>query len=180
VSANIKDILYSAIDKIGRQKIRMEINADIKRSEPRCHEILAHCTDMMGKELDDQAAGNLLEALLHFMLTASMLPSERKVNWEGLDLDLVLPSLKTLVKSPDKALVIQIVRTNEELTKLVNTKSVQPHNENIWVVSTKPLNTKCKNYYASSAQNPYCKIISDINMFLTDKGNREFRLFQGQ
>ena len=72
----------------------------------------------MGDQLDDESFGTLCEALLHFMLTASLLPSERKVNWKGAELDLVVPSLKMLSKSPEKSLVIQIIKGNGDLTKI--------------------------------------------------------------
>ena len=57
----------------------------------------------LGYDLDDETLGMLCEALLHFMLTASVLPSERKVYWKGVNLDIVVPSLKILSKSPDRA-----------------------------------------------------------------------------
>ena len=111
-TADIKDILYSTLDKIGKEKIRMEVISEIEMSETCCNEILEHCKNSMDDELDEESFGNLCEALLHFMLTASMLPSERKVSWKGSGLDVVIPSLKMLSKSPEKALVIQIIKSN--------------------------------------------------------------------
>jgi hypothetical protein len=118
--------------------------------------------------------------LLHFMLTASLLPSERKVNWKGAELDLVVPSLKMLSKSPEKALVIQIIKRNAELTKIMHAQSVQPHNGNIWIVSAKRLEVNHKNYYLGSIQFPYSRIILDINAFLACKGDRGLKLLHGQ
>src|SRR5215212_6769799 len=86
----------------------MEVTADIERSERYCNEILDRCKSMLNNALDDESFAVLCEALLHFMLTASVLPSERKVNWKGSQLDLVVPSLKMLSSSPEKSLVIQI------------------------------------------------------------------------
>ena len=172
MTAAIKDILYSVIDKIGKEKILMEINSDIEISEKRCDEILEECKKLM--------AGDLCEALLHFLLTASLLPSERKVNLKGTELDLVVPSLKMLKKNPEKALVIQIMRGNDALTELKNTKSVQPYDENIWLVSAKELPTRHKNYYVGSNLFPYSKIIIDINAFLIRKGHHGLKLLHGQ
>jgi hypothetical protein len=180
VSADLKDILYSTIDKIGRAKIRMEVIGEIERSEQSCNEILEKCKSRMGDQLDDESLGTLCEALLHFMLTASLLPSERKVNWKGAELDLVVPSLKMLSKSPEKALVIQIIKRNAELTKIKHAQSVQPHNGNIWIVSAKRLEVNHKNYYLGSIQFPYSRIILDINAFLACKGDRGLKLLHGQ
>ena len=180
MTADIKDILYSTIDTIGKEKIRMEITAEIERSERWCDEIIENCKNKLDHDLDDESLATLCEALLHFMLTASVLPSERKVNWRGSELDLVVPSLKMLSKSPEKALVIQIIKGNAELTKIKHAKSVQPHDANIWIVSAKRLEVAHKNYYVESTRFPYSRIILDINSFLLRKGDRALKLLHGQ
>jgi hypothetical protein len=108
--ADIKDTLYSAINEIGREKIRMELAGDIKRSELYCRDIIARCASGLGPEADDELLATLCEALLHFMLTASLLPSERKVSMRDIDLDIVIPSTRVLGKNPEKSLVIQVTR----------------------------------------------------------------------
>src|ERR671914_344512 len=180
VSVDIKDILYSAIAKFGKDKIRMEVINDIEMSERRCNEILEECKKKMTNNLDDESFANLCEALLHFMLTASLIPSERKVTWKGIELDLVIPSLKMLNKSPDKTLVIQIIKGNEVVRKIKDAKSVQPHDVNIWTVSAKRLEIDHKNYYVGSSLFPYPRIIVDVNAFLAHKGNRGLKLLHGQ
>jgi hypothetical protein len=180
VGTDVKDILYSVIDKIGKEKIQIEVNSEIEISEKRCDEILEECKKLMGNDMSEDSLADLCEALLHFLLTASLLPSERKVNLKGIELDLVVPSLKMLKKDPDKALVIQIIRENEELAKLERTKSMQPYEENIWLVSARKLDTYHKNYYAGSSLFPYSRIIIDINAFLVRKGNRGLKLLHGQ
>jgi len=180
VDADIKDILYSVIDKIGKEKIQIEVNSEIEISEKRCDEILEECKKLMGSAMSEESLADLCEALLHFLLTASLLPSERKVNLKGIELDLVVPSLKMLKKDPDKALVIQIIRENEELAELERTKSMQPYDENIWLVSARKLDTYHKNYYVGSSLFPYSRIIIDINAFLVRKGNRGLKLLHGQ
>ena len=179
-AADIKDILYSTLDKIGKEKIRMEVISEIEMSERCCNEILEECKNRMGDELDEESFVNLCEALLHFMLTASLLPSERKVSWKGSGLDLVIPSLKMLSKSPEKALVIQIIKRNAELTKIKHAESVQPHDANILIVSARRLEVEHKNYYIGSREFPYSRIILDINAFLVGKGDRGLKLLHGQ
>jgi len=179
VAAPIKDILYSTIDSIGKEKIRMEVTAEIERSERYCNEILDKCKSKLDHGLDDESLAALCEALLHFMLTASVLPSERKVIWKGSQLDLVVPSLKMLSNNPEKSLVIQIIKGNAELTKIKNAESVQPHDANIWIVSAKRLEVDHKNYYIHSNKFPYSQIVSDINAFLLRKGDRGLKLLHG-
>ncbi len=180
VRPDIKDILYSAIAKIGKDKIRMEVINEIETSERRCIEILEECKKKMTNDLNDESLVDLCEALLHFMLTASLLPSERKATWRDAELDLVIPSVKMLNKSPDKTLVIQIIKGNEVLKKIKNAKSVQPHDANIWTVSARRLEIDYKNYYVGSNLFPYPRIVIDINDFLVQKGDRGLRLLHGQ
>lgn len=180
VRPDIKDILYSAIAKMGKDKIRMEVINEIEISERRCIEILEECKKKMANDLDDESLVDLCEALLHFMLTASLLPSERKVTWRGAELDLVIPSVKMLNKSPDKTLVIQIIKGNGVLRKIKNAKSVQPHDVNIWTMSARRLEIDYRNYYLGSSLFPYPRIVIDINAFLVQKGDRGLRLLHGQ
>ena len=179
MAQDVKEILYSTIDSIGKEKIRMEVTAEIERSERYCNEILDKCKSKLDHGLDDESLAALCEALLHFMLTASVLPSERKVNWKGSQLDLVVPSLKMLSSSPEKSLVIQIIKRNAELTKIKYANSVQPHDANIWIVSAKRLEVDHKNYYIHSNKFPYSQIVSDINAFLLRKGDRGLKLLHG-
>lgn len=173
-----KDVLYSVINEIGREKIRMDIAADIKMSEKYCRDIADRCTSRLNGA-DEGMLATLCEALLHFMLTASLLPSERKVSVRGAELDIVVPSTKALDKNPDRSLVIQVVR-NDLSEKTSQARAVQPRAENIWLISAKKQQTDLKNYHLSPGSLQYWRLISDINAFLLEKGNRGLRLLHGQ
>lgn len=173
--ADAKDVLYSAINEIGRERIRMDVAADIKMSERHCRNIMAKCMSKLGSEANDESLATLCEALLHFMLTASLLPSVRKVTMHGADLDIVIPSIRVLGKSPEKALVIQVIR-GDLAAKVRQAESVQPHRENIWLISARQLQTDSRNYHLGSGGFPYPRIISDISAFLSEKGDRGLKL----
>ena len=79
----------------------------------------------------------LCEALLHFMLTVSTLPSERKVEIRyGLTIDIVIPNLLTLKRRPDKSIIVQIIKDVEDFNKIAQLELLQPHSQNIWVISS--------------------------------------------
>jgi hypothetical protein len=179
VPADVKGALYSAINEIGREKIRTDVTADIKMSEKYCKDIVDKCSSKLGSEANNEMLATLCEALLHFMLTASLLPSERKVNVHGADLDVVIPSTRVLEKNPDRALVIQVIR-DDFAAKVKHVEFVQPHSENVWFVSAKPLQTDYRNYHLGSGNFQYAKIISDISSFLQEKGERGLKLLHGQ
>ncbi len=167
MAVDIKEVLYSVIDDIGRDRIRAEVSADIDAASAKyCSEIAEKCTKALGTQADGETLGTLCEALLHFMLTASLLPSERKVTLNGIELDLVIPSVKSLSKDPSKALVIQVVK-DATTSRVREAEKVQPDVENLWVVSARPLDTGHRNYTLSGR---YPSIISDIHAFLREKG----------
>ena len=89
----------------------------------------------------------ICEALLHFILTISTLPSERKVEIRyGLTIDVVIPNLLTLKRRPDKSIIAQIIK-DEDFNKISQLEFLQPHGQNIWVISSKPfLTTRCSEY----------------------------------
>lgn len=157
----------------------MDVAASIDACEKYCKEIISRCTKSLGPEADEETLVTLCEALLHFMLTAALLPSERKVSVQGAELDLVIPSIRTLGKSSGKSLVIQMVR-GDLFTKVKHAEYVQPHRENIWLVSAKPLQTAYRNYHLAYGEFRYVKIVSDISAFLLEKGDRGLKLLHGQ
>jgi hypothetical protein len=180
VPEDLVDILYSCIDEIGREKIRIDITSDIAASKKYCRDIIARCTSKLGPGADDETLGTLCEATLHFLLTVSLLPSERKVNVKGADLDVVIPSQKMLDRQPEKALVIQVIKKTGDTDKVKQAESVQPNRGNIWIVSAKPVQTGHKNYHLGSGNFSYAEIISDINAFLVDRGVKGLKLLHGQ
>jgi hypothetical protein len=121
----------------------------------------------------------ICEALLHFMLTVSTLPSERKVEIRySLTIDVVIPNLLTLKRRPDKSIIVQIIKDVEDFNKISQLKFLQPHSQNIWVISSKPfLTTSYTEYvvFPNFGWHKYSQIIIDINKFLTETGDNSFR-----
>src|SRR5437867_12917891 len=173
-------MLYSAINEIGRERIRMDVASDVGLCEKYCIEIVNKCKSRLGSETNEETFAMLCEALLHFMLTASLLPSERKVSVHGADLDLVIPSARILTRSSDKSLVIQVIMGNDPAAKVKQAESVQPKSENIWLISAKPLKARHRNYHLGPGILQYSRIISDISAFLSEKGDRGLKLLHGQ
>ena len=175
---DIADILYSVINELGKDKIRTEMTADIALSQKYCMEIISSCKARMGGDANAEVMASFCEALLHFMLTACMLPSQRKLRVRGVELDLVIPSLRTLSQEPENAIVIQIYRTENDKDKLFRTGQVQSHMENLWVVSAEALSTGHRNYNLEQ-ENSFSSIVVDIFKFVKSKGISGLKLFHG-
>jgi hypothetical protein len=184
----VKQVLYSVIEEVGKQKIQTEITSDIKSSQEHIDLIMSKCIARLAPESiddsDDYIYGTIVatlsEALLHFMLTICTLPSERKITIKNdLVLDVVIPSLQSLKAKPEKSVIVQIIKEKVDLNKISLLESLQPNHKNIWLVSAKPLSTtKYTTYHVlpdAGLNNKYSNIIIDIDNFLKETGDKSFR-----
>lgn len=176
----IKQILYSIIEEIGKEKIQSEINSSIESSQKYIDVIMSKSITKIASESNDDyydyTIATLCEALLHFMLTICTLPSQRKIQVKNdLVLDVIIPSLQSLKTKPDKSIIVQIIKDKVDLNKIPQLEFLQPNEENIWLISAKPLSapTKYKTYSVFSHE--YSNIIIDINNFLKETGDQSFR-----
>ena len=173
-------MLYSVIDSIGRDKIRAEVSSSIDAASRRyIEEIISECIKVLGQEADDETLGILCEALLHFMLTASQLPSERKVTVSSIELDIIIPSSRSLANNPARTIVIQVVKTEGDMAKIRKAEQIQPRRENVWTISAKSLTHQSRNYNLEDGKCKYASLISDINAFLAEKGISSLKMFHG-
>jgi hypothetical protein len=152
---DMKNELYSVLNDFGKEKIQVEFQNNINSSIPKIKEILSKtiATIYKKKENIDSDYNNfektlsiLCESFLHFLLTTTSLPSQRKIMLNELEIDLIIPDIKTLYKDPKKTLIIKFDKNssiNEYLEKLDN---IQKNKENIWLVSSTPLDINYRNY----------------------------------
>jgi hypothetical protein len=180
----IKQILYPIIEELGRENIQLKISSNIKLSQEyidiimnRCISKIASLSDNYDRDFDIAV---LSEALLHYMLTTSTLPSERKVEINNdQKLDIVIPSLPSLRKDPNKSLVIHVIKNKKtDLTKIEKLESLQPNPRNIWCITTRPLSIARYTQYCiipSYSSRKYSYIIIDIDKFLKSTNDKSFR-----
>jgi hypothetical protein len=180
----IRQILYSVIEELGRENIQLKISSNIKLSQEyidiimnRCISKIAYLSGIYDRDFDIAVLG---EALLHYMLTTSTLPSERKVEINNDQaIDIVIPSLPSLKKDPNKSLVIHVIKDKKnDLTKIERLESLQPNPRNIWCVSTRPLSISKYIQYCiipDYSSRKYSHIITDIDKFLKLTNDKSFR-----
>jgi len=184
-SDEVKDILYSTIESIGKERIRIDITTNINLSEKYIDLIMAGCITKINVNSSisnsDETIAVLSEALLHFMLTVCTLPSERKVQVkDNLTLDVVIPNLQSLKSMPDKSIIIEIIRDKADLDKISDLELVGPNYKNIWLISMIPFSiTKYRMYCLfpniGLYGNSFSNIITDINKFLIESGDKSLR-----
>jgi hypothetical protein len=180
---SIGNTLYSIINEIGKEKIQTDITLNVGLSKQYIQMIIDRCNGVVN--LNDENVGSLCEALLHFMLTTRTLPSVRKVTIEKMNLDVVIPSLHVLRNFPERAIIIQIVKDSQGITKdqQKDIATIQPNVNNIWVVTKDPTSgdyvnysAQCENISSTSFQKRnFHDIIIDIDAFLETMNDRSFR-----
>ena len=184
---SIGNLLYSVINKIGKEKIQTDITLNVELSRHYIQSILKECNRELSLKSEENV-GSLCEALLHFMLTTRTLPSVRKVRYDEINLDIVIPNLHVLRSIPEKAIIIKIVKDSRGISidEQKEIATIQPNVNNIWVVTKDPTSGDYVNYSAqcenisstSFQQRNFHDIIIDIDAFLEKMNDRSFRFIR--
>lgn len=173
----IKEYLFEYLES----KIIQELASQSKFPEL-INNVLENCFDkvvsMGGKE---ESLATLATGLLHYLLTNALIPSQRKIEHNGIEIDIVIPNLKTLENDPSKALIIHIPKTmdvNEIKQKLDSLKKIQPNNKNIWLVLSKKIDFQNNTYIIEKNNPSFLKIIVDIGQFVNVQGQNKFKILR--
>ena len=174
----IKEYLFSYIEK--SEKRFQQLFSETKMTEI-INEILDNCYDKVTlMENKEESLGVLATGILHYMLTNAMLTSQRKVEYKGVEIDIVIPDLKTLEKDPKKTLIICIPKTLDENTikeKLEQLQTIQPEKQNIWLVLTQDLGFD-KTFVIEKEKSSFSNIIYDIAQFVNIQGHDKFKILR--
>ena len=174
----IKDLLFEYIEKsnnienlIREQKFDVIIN-----------EIIENCYDkiiLMDKK--EEAVGILATGILHYILTNALLNSQRKVDYQGMELDIVIPDTRTLEKDAKMTLLILIPKSSDKKIideKISQLRKIQPTKENIWVVLSEDITLDCKSFVLSKENSSFSKIIFEIAQFSNVGRSNKFKILR--
>ena len=175
----VKDYLFDYLSK-SNEKIQKLI-IDEKFSEI-IDDVITNCYDkiitMGGKE---ESIGVLATGLLHFLLTNALLNSQRKIEYKGIEIDIVIPDLKTLEQDPKQTLIICIPKTSnkEEIEqRLAELYKIQPEKQNVWLVLSQKLDFENRSYIIEKDNQTFSKIIFDIAQFVNVEGQSKFKILR--
>ena len=174
----IKDFLFGYI----KSKEKIQVLTSQSKFTEIIDNVLENCYDKvitMGKK--EESLAILSTGLLHYLLTNAMIHSQRKIKYNGIEIDIVIPNLKTLEIDPKKTLIIYIPKTNDINTieqKLKKLKKIQPINDNIWLVLSKKLDFQNKTYVVKKKNTSFSKIIYDIGQFVNVQGQSKFKILR--
>ena len=179
VSNSVKDYLFDYLSK-SDERIQKLIS-DEKFSEI-INDVIVNCYDKIITLGDkDESIGVLATGLLHFLLTNALLNSQRKIEHEGIEIDIVIPDLKTLEKDPKQTLIICITKTSnkEEIErKLTELYKIQPEKQNVWLVLSQKLDFENRTYILQKENQTFSKIIFDIAQFVNVHGQNKFKILR--
>ena len=106
-SSPIKDALYAKINNIGQEEIHQLLLKEEfselfeKIYEPVIHEI---------QSIEEyEKYGTLAESMTHYLFTEMLIPSQRKIIFENIELDIVIPNTLELQKNSNNAIIIFFV-----------------------------------------------------------------------
>jgi hypothetical protein len=175
---SIKNDLYSVLNDFGKESLQIEFQSNIHSSVPKIKEILFKTIAMRYEKKDEDINSNcnyndsekplslLCEAFLHFLLTTTSLPSQRKIILKDVEIDLVIPDLKSLYKDPNKSLIIKFDKDSKTIN-YINTlhNNILISRENIWIVSSTPLGIDYRNYviYENKKDEEFNNLFIDNN-----------------
>jgi hypothetical protein len=176
----LSEIIYSAISDYGEQQILSDIvqgeSPDVIKA------IFENCLAKIGENVPAKSDtyGALAEGLLHYMLTVSMIPSQRKTLFQSVDVDIAVPDTRTLIASPQDVIIVDFPKTdNVENIKsqIEKTKKIQPNSNNIWVVLEKDVPIEAKVYTFKDSMT-FSNIVNDLISFSSTKKQSKLKIFK--
>jgi len=174
----IKDYLFEHIEKSNS----IENLIHEKKFDVVINEIVENCYDkviLMDKK--EEAVGILATGILHYLLTNALLSSQRKVDYQGMELDIVIPDTRTLEKDAKMTLLILIPKSSDKKIideKISELRKIQPTKENIWAVLSEDISIDCKSFVLSKDNNSFSKIIFEIAQFSNVGGSNKFKILR--
>ncbi len=175
----LSEILYSVISEYGEQRILSDIvqgeSAEVIKS------IFGQCLSKIEKgEQKPDTLVTISEGLMHFLLTATMIPSKRKTVFQSVDIDIAVPDTVTLGTSPQDVVVILFPKTDnvdEIRSQIENMKKVQPNHDNIWIVLQNEAQLDAKTYTLRDSMT-FSNIINDLIGFTSSKKQSKLKIFK--
>jgi hypothetical protein len=176
----LSETIYSAISDYGEQRI---LSDTVQGESPDVIKaIFEQCLAKIEKyeNAKSDTCGAVAEGLLHYMLTISMIPSQRKTLFQSVEVDIAVPDTRTLTTSPQDVIIIHFPKTdNVENIKsqIENIKKIQPNSNNVWVVLENNASLDVKVYTLKDSMT-FSNIVNDLISFSSTKKQSKLKIFK--
>ena len=187
---NITDILKSTIfdyinnsSTIPKLATKHDYDGIVQDIILACHDKIKSLAQKRGASYNT-ALYVLATVILHYTLTKALIKSQRKITYDSIELDVVIPDIRVLKQNASQSLIICIAiddDINKICTKLSAISKIQPRHQNLWLVVTSNdmkcpqftiLSESTKKFQISSQSNcNFTTIFSEIKSFLKHNQN---------
>lgn len=174
----VKDVLFEYItssEEIANYASQKKFDKVIQNVLENCYDRIIEITNK------PEALGILATGLLHYLLTNALINSQRKIEHNNVEVDIVIPDIKTLEKDPKKTLVIDIAKSSDKESiekRICELEKIQPEKENIWMVLSEEIAIDKKSFIISKENNSFSKIIFEISQFASVGGTNKFKILR--
>ena len=173
----IKVALYENIEHIGEKQIH-QLLLNSKFSE--LFEKICEPVIQKVKEIEEyEKYGTLAESFTHYLFTEMLIPSQRKILFENVELDMVIPNSDQLQKNNHNAIVIFFVKTSDHTQiehRIQEIKKIQSDDSNIWVISKDNLKTPQLTY--TIEKESFGQFLKDAQNFIKLKNMNKLNIFK--
>lgn len=124
--------------------------------------------------LDAQNTEIIATGLLHYILTKSLIPSQRKTFVDDVKIDIAIPGLREMRQNAQNAVVI-IVCCESDVAKrrLAQTSQVQPVTDNIWLLTQDADVSHARTYSIYQKKPDLGDMMHDLIKFVKSRRQRQ-------
>jgi len=109
-SSPIKDALYAKIEDFGLEQIhQLMLNGKFSELFEKIYEPVIQSVHNMEEY---EKHGTLAESLTHYLFTEMLIPSQRKITFKNIELDMIIPNIAELKNNSNNAILIFFVKTS--------------------------------------------------------------------
>ena len=128
---------------------------------------------------EDEKYGTLAESLTHYLFTEMLIPSQRKITFEDIDLDMIIPNTIELQKDSHNAIMIFFVKTSniqQIKQRIQDIKKIQKDDANIWVISKDDIEIPQSTY--KTKKESFSIFLKDAQNFIKTKKMNKLNIFK--
>jgi len=176
-SSHIKDALYAKIEDIGQEQIH-QLLLNGKFSEL-FEKIYGPVIQSVQNIEEYEKHGTLAESLTHYLFTEMLIPSQRKITFKNIELDIKIPNTEELQKNSYNTIMIFFVKTSniEEIKQRIqDIKKIQKEDLNIWIISKDHIEIPQSTYITEKES--FGKFLKDTQNFIKTKKMNKLNIFK--
>ena len=176
-SSPIKDTLYAKIDDIGQEHIhKLMLSGNFSELFEKIFETTINNIDNIDEY---EKHGSVAESLTHYLFTEMLIPSQRKISFKNIELDMIIPNIPELRKNNDNAILIFFVKTSnidKIKQRIQEIKKIQNSDANIWVISKDDIQIPQITY--TTKKESFSKFLRDAQTFIKTKKMDKLNIFK--